>query len=356
MKTSESLRNGGRCPNCGGEMTDDPCGRGFVRHKYPVYINDEYGRRVQCIYGRGERDTEPPRARVTTHRTQAVDPAAAAVGMPVAGQVVDLRSSGGEAITSVEEWLRLAPPERGEAHWKDWRSAKELARAWFRSGEARVPRELSALLESNSSTKGMVVERAIAEMPLRFDNFFGNPRKSDLVLFGHAGEGEGVLVAVEAKADEEFGPLIGHYRATNLGTASRVPDRIDQLVGSILGRIEMGGEEAGLRYQLLHGVAGALAEAGRRGLKRAIFVVHEFRSSRLDIAKVHRNAADLDRFVQVLGRDDMQTVSAGKLVGPFGVAGGGLVPTGIPVLIGKVVTHLVAPDIVDEDSDGLACQ
>ena len=46
MKTSEAEKNGYRCPKCGDEMTQDPKGRGFVRHK-----TDR-----QCRYGNGERD------------------------------------------------------------------------------------------------------------------------------------------------------------------------------------------------------------------------------------------------------------------------------------------------------------
>ena len=37
----------------------------------------------------------------------------------------------GHNIHSVDDWLRFAPPEKGESHWKDGRSAKELAKAWF---------------------------------------------------------------------------------------------------------------------------------------------------------------------------------------------------------------------------------
>ncbi len=56
MRTSESIKNGGKCPLCGGEMKEDRKGRGFVAHKYPVMLTNQYGERVQCTYGQGERD------------------------------------------------------------------------------------------------------------------------------------------------------------------------------------------------------------------------------------------------------------------------------------------------------------
>lgn len=50
----------------------------------------------------------------------------------------------GQLITSVDDWFRHAPPKGGADHWRDGRSAKELARAWIESGSVAVPDELSA--------------------------------------------------------------------------------------------------------------------------------------------------------------------------------------------------------------------
>ena len=53
----------------------------------------------------------------------------------------------GHEILSVEDWLKYAPPKKGELQWKDKRSAKELARSWFRNGTPNPPDELVALSE-----------------------------------------------------------------------------------------------------------------------------------------------------------------------------------------------------------------
>ncbi len=50
----------------------------------------------------------------------------------------EIRSQHGELIACIEDWFRCAPPKRGLLQWKDFRSAKELARSFFRSG-SRVP-------------------------------------------------------------------------------------------------------------------------------------------------------------------------------------------------------------------------
>ena len=46
MKTSTATRHGYRCPRCRDETTDDPAGKGFVRHK-----NNPH-----CLFEKGERD------------------------------------------------------------------------------------------------------------------------------------------------------------------------------------------------------------------------------------------------------------------------------------------------------------
>ncbi len=53
--------------------------------------------------------------------------AAPSDGLPTRTRI----EKGNQEIRSVDDWFRLAPPKRGEHHWQDGRSAKELARAYF---------------------------------------------------------------------------------------------------------------------------------------------------------------------------------------------------------------------------------
>ena len=215
-------------------------------------------------------------------------------------------------IESVDDWFRLALPERVRAQWKDDRSAKELAKAWFVTGEAGVPRELVTLFQSHPATGTLVLEAGIPEVETKLDNF-REGRHHDLVLLGQAG-GVRTLVAIEAKADEEFDRVIEDYLAEKAGTSSNVPARIDLLCRAIFDR-PVDDDLGQLRYQLLHGVAGTLIEAENREAAQAIFVVHEFLSDQTDRDKVERNRQDLDRFVQQLPgfRDDI--LEPGQLPG-----------------------------------------
>ena len=47
-------------------------------------------------------------------------------------------------ILSLDEWSRWCRIQP-DMHWKDGFSAKECAKAWFRSGHPAVPTELTAL-------------------------------------------------------------------------------------------------------------------------------------------------------------------------------------------------------------------
>ena len=79
----------------------------------------------------------------------------------------------GKPIRSVKDWLRLAPPKMGIRHWKDGRSAKELATAWFVTGKPNMPKELTKLFESHPLTANFFPELGIPEFVTRLDNFKG---------------------------------------------------------------------------------------------------------------------------------------------------------------------------------------
>jgi hypothetical protein len=244
-------------------------------------------------------------------------------------------------IRSVEDWFRFAPPKKGRKQWKDGRSAKELAKAWFKTGVPRVPEELQALFKSHPDTKDLVVETGIPEMVTRLDNFKGGHRNHDLILRGHVGDIR-TLVAVEAKADEPFGKIAQEYYREKVGTRSKVPCRIAILSCSIFGRpIDEGPGQ--LRYQLLHGLGGALIEAKNQRAAQAVLVVHEFISDEVEQDRIDQNAADFERFVRTFPGWEETIIRAGTLIGPIQIPGPGgeFVPRDIPFLIGKATTNLI---------------
>ena len=81
------------------------------------------------------------------------------------------KTENGSVITDMTSWFEHAPPAKGSAQWKDYRSAKELAQAWCRYGQVRCPEEVTSVLATRKETRGLVVEQAVAEMEFAFDEF-----------------------------------------------------------------------------------------------------------------------------------------------------------------------------------------
>ena len=173
---------------------------------------------------------------------------------------------------------------------------------------------------------------------------FGEGRHHDLIVLGTA-RGKRVLVAIEAKNDEELGPQIGRYmakaeseNASRLAHGktrlSRVPDRVANLTRLIFGDRSVDLTDS--RYQLLHGLGGTLIEAAQREAHVAVFLVHAFASRSSDLNKVERNERGILRFADLLQSNGGHQVRDGRLLGPVPAGGNGIVPAGFPFYFGTV--------------------
>jgi len=251
---------------------------------------------------------------------------------------VKIQNAKGAEINTLKEWEKLARP----AHWKDFRSAKELARAWLRKTPHEVPYELLTLFETRVETRGLNLEVATAEVIVRLDDFGGNHRNSDLVAEGQKGKKK-LVVSIEAKADERFGnKTIG--QALKNANPNRT-QRIDHLSRAVFGTA-VNDKIADLRYQLLHALAAAVIEAENRKSAYAIFVIHEFKSHTLNQTKVAANARDLEAFIHAVPGWENQAIRPGRLLPPIQLCGDHTLPRGKcvprlpPVLFGKIITDI----------------
>ncbi|WP_134703794.1 hypothetical protein [Ammoniphilus sp. YIM 78166] len=202
-----------------------------------------------------------------------------------------IKSSEGKLIDSIEAWLQYSPPAK-KTQWQDGRSAKEFAKAWFRTGKAHLPDELLTLLESHQVTRRLEVEEAIPEKKTVLDNFRGNGRNHDMILIGKTQQ-DRIVISIEAKTDEPFGELIGKY-LVRVKSNSR-SSRINQLSLAVFGHTEV----SNLRYQLLHAMAGTLIEAKKYGATQAILIVHELVTGKKG-NRAKRNDKDLSDFINAL--------------------------------------------------------
>jgi hypothetical protein len=272
---------------------------------------------------------------------------------------VQVTSFLGNTIQSFSDWERYAlPPDRRDLHWKEGRSAFELGRSWTSSGVPSVPRELTQLLESHEETRRLEILSAITEYetPLPFSSY--GPRCHDLALRAEQ-DGCAVTVCIEAKSDELFGGTVAdEFRKAKKRPGSMFPQRLDWLTRTLLGIPAFDDEQflvvsdavSTLRYQLLSAIGGTLLEARSQLAAKAVFVVHEFRTTATVDAKLDANANDLTRFVRLLqsskkerGQDSEPEIGR---VGPISMTvlplpGEISVLYHIPLFIGKIRTDLL---------------
>jgi len=254
-------------------------------------------------------------------------------------------SKGDRIITSLPEWETHAGP-KSKGHWVDDRSAKEVARAWLASGE-QLPPEVSAALLGHPRFGAALEWQAEPEAKLRFDNFAGEPRNSDLSVHVRDAAGR-YLIAVEAKADESYGETIAQTIAAARTRLNENPrsdglNRVHQLQDALFG-VAAGPAVhlAGLRYQLLTAAAGALCEGERHAYSRTVLLIQEFVTRKTDDTNHARNTQDLLNFMNALKPGVASAVETGKLYGPFVIPGGKLLKIQPEFYIGKVTRNLRA--------------
>jgi hypothetical protein len=227
-------------------------------------------------------------------------------------------------INSVQRWKELAPPRNPDRQWKPGKSAMELARAWLSNGGLAVPNELANLLRDSRLTPELTPDlefiEAHAEASSKFDEFSGDRLQDLEVLCRNKISKEWVILSVEGKCTENFGRTIkSEYHKPE---GQNIQARIVGLLHRIFGDAATVEQYFKIRYQLIHGLAGAVAAAKHYRSPLAVFLVHEFvteEQSRSEAVKNNWN--DYITFAKLF-KDQMQNVNIDELghnhlIGPF---------------------------------------
>ena len=199
-------------------------------------------------------------------------------------------SKKGNQINSIDDWYNYAPPMDKDKHWKDGRSAKELAN-YIIGGEGYLPQELEDILEKDiKCPQDIILEgepEAITGLKSR-----GRGRTHDLLLVK---ENE-VVVGIEAKVDEPFDETVCEIikdSKTSKGKYERLEDLYECIYNSKI-------NNQNLRYQLLTATVGTLKEAKKAKAKKAVLVIITFKSESADKSKIKQNKKDLDDFINTI--------------------------------------------------------
>jgi hypothetical protein len=168
---------------------------------------------------------------------------------------------------SGSDWQRLLG--KPELHWKSGRSAMSTAACW-EENEPHLPREISGVLEASGDESLASLELLVAIPEWEVDLPGGDrPSQTDVLAITRNELGL-VVLGVEAKVDEPFGPTLGERKANASGGQL---ERIAYLESELECTSALADN---IRYQLLHRTVSALLTARAFHADTAVMLVHSF--------------------------------------------------------------------------------
>lgn len=177
-------------------------------------------------------------------------------------------------LDNVSDWKGLlADPE---LHWKDGRSAKSLALSWTQA--KGFPEEVRKVLAQSDCQELRDLTPAFLFPEYKVDMPHGKrASQTDLYVLAFTPANRPVVMMVEGKVNEAFGPLVSEWLSEN-NPGSLKAARLAAIC-DILGLAKDNIENR--RYQLFHRTAAAVLEAKRINADQAIVLVHSFSQDNL---------------------------------------------------------------------------
>jgi hypothetical protein len=190
--------------------------------------------------------------------------------------------------TSGSDWQRLLA--KPTLHWKRGFSAMSAAASWEAAGD-KLPPEITKAL--NASYVPQVQDlKLLAAIPEWETPLPGGSRSSYTDILAITRNEDGLcVIAVEAKANEDFGPVVAEKlsEAASQGQKDRLKYLQDLLNLTTL--------DPEIRYQLLHRTASAVLAAREFFASTAVMLVQSF-GQRPELR------SDFDRFCTAMGAEE----------------------------------------------------
>src|SRR5215468_8940007 len=109
---------------------------------------------------------------------------------------------------AIEKPVEIVPRlGKQELHWKEGRSAYELATTWMRAGG--IPKAIRTVLEQAPEWRGAELLEAVFERETSLPRQ-GRPSQTDLLGIVRLKDGNAIL-GVEGKVDEPFGRAVADW-------------------------------------------------------------------------------------------------------------------------------------------------
>jgi hypothetical protein len=206
-----------------------------------------------------------------------------------------------------EDWRRLlAEPDK---QWRAGYSAKALATCWEAANG--FPASVRSLLDTSEFPELHGLEMLVGLPEHRVPLPGGRrPSQTDLLVLARSKEGL-VVIAVEGKVMEPFGPLVRDWLAASHrsdGSNRRPSEGKETRLDFLASKLGLGSDDlAELRYQLVHRTVSALIEGQRFSARCAIMLVHSFSEAAEGLADYERFAVAL-RSTPLPARDQLTRV------------------------------------------------
>lgn len=220
-----------------------------------------------------------------------------------------------DKIESLTEWFDKCPPQKGIAHWKDGRSAKETAKLWL----STIPAEFLEIVKPFD----LKFNVCSPEYVTKFDKNGGNGRNHDLIILAENEATKPVVITIESKVDEPYGDSVSitynkAEKRFEKNERSLGIKRIIDLEFALFG--DKHNDLSHIRYQLITAVAGTIAEAKKQKTKTAILLIQTSITSDIDENKYEANQKDLDSFLYAFSSGAYNSIKDGQLLGPLRIS------------------------------------
>ena len=175
------------------------------------------------------------------------------------------------AIARISVALRrpedVIPHLGSPTHWKQGRSAKSLADAWFQAND--LPTRVRSVLEQDPALSGIELIDAWLERCTDLRDGRSTASQTDLLAVVGIGSELGAM-AVEGKVTESFDKLVAEWLADGSEGKRQRLDGLCRLLSLDPATVGQ------LRYQFFHRTAAAILEARRYRAQKSILLIHSF--------------------------------------------------------------------------------
>lgn len=209
----------------------------------------------------------------------------------------------GHKINDFEDWEKAFLEFENEKHWKEGRSARELAN-YFTQPYVHESDGISKLNEylSKFTDHDVTLSHGEIEHESKFDTFRGKGRMQDLIIWGTENH-KSIAICIEAKVDETFGKSIADAYKDAVETLKTTPkskakERIENLCSKYYPDRDINSIHD-IRYQLLYYLEGSIREANKIG-GVAFLPVMVFHTDQYNSMRGENNKKDYKNFLNSL--------------------------------------------------------